>query len=270
MKQQHAIGFTVGIALLPLFGWAVGWGWFFAINLLTLALIALTVQTSIQQEKGGVYVVSLLTLLIVVIGGIVHIFGATGWGWFFVIAGLIVEILTLHLLENYEPSEFSNIDAMSGHSFERFTANLFRSVGYANVQLTSGGGDYGADVLATKNGVRYAVQCKRYAVGNKVSLKAVQEAVGAREYYGCGGAMVITSSYFTKPAINLANRSNCVLIDRDDLRKLCVQQQRTISERQGRATTNKSLGLHHFVTGFLVATIISLIGIIVRAIYLWA
>ncbi|MFC4803452.1 restriction endonuclease [Filifactor villosus] len=62
--------------------------------------------------------------------------------------------------------------------------------------------DYGADLIISKNGETIAVQAKRYR--NKVGIKAIQEAVASMKVYSCNRAMVITNSYYTKSALELA------------------------------------------------------------------
>ena len=56
--------------------------------------------------------------------------------------------------------------------FEEFLAGLFRAQGYT-AELTSTTGDYGADLILSKDGRCIAVQAKRY-VGS-VGVAAVQE-----------------------------------------------------------------------------------------------
>ena len=69
-------------------------------------------------------------------------------------------------------------DYMSGDDFEYFCADILRGNGFKNVEVTKASGDHGIDVLAKKDGVKYAIQCKRYSkpVGNK----AVQEAYSGK------------------------------------------------------------------------------------------
>lgn len=54
------------------------------------------------------------------------------------------------------------IDLMEGHDFEYYCAELLRQQGFLEVEVTRGSGDYGIDILAEKDGVTYAIQCKRY------------------------------------------------------------------------------------------------------------
>jgi restriction system protein len=109
-----------------------------------------------------------------------------------------------------------DIDNMSGLEFENYLAHLMRERGF-QVQVTPGTGDFGADLIANQGDDKYAIQAKRYAVHNKVPVHAVTEAVAAVPYYDCNQAMVITSGYFTSPAITYANKVRCQLVDRDTL-----------------------------------------------------
>ena len=54
------------------------------------------------------------------------------------------------------------MDEMEGHEFEYFCADLLEKQGFTEVEVTRGSGDFGVDILAEKDGVTYAVQCKRY------------------------------------------------------------------------------------------------------------
>ena len=65
----------------------------------------------------------------------------------------------------------SDIDFMEGHDFEYYCAELLRRQGFLEVEVTRGSGDYGIDILAEKDGVTYAIQCKRYTA--PVGVKAI-------------------------------------------------------------------------------------------------
>ena len=62
-------------------------------------------------------------------------------------------------------------------------------MGYS-AQVTQERGDYGVDVIVTKNGSRTAIQCKRYN-GHKVSCEEVRDLWGAKDYYGCESAVMV-------------------------------------------------------------------------------
>lgn len=104
------------------------------------------------------------------------------------------------------------LDEMAGRDFEFFCADLLEKNGFIEVEVTKGSGDYGVDVLAEKDGVTYAIQCKRYDA--PVGVKAVQEACAGREYYDRMVGAVMTNQYFTQPAVEAARKLKILLWDR--------------------------------------------------------
>lgn len=119
-------------------------------------------------------------------------------------------------------AELSKIDVMSGQAFEQYCAQLFRDSGYFEgdeIKLTKASGDFGVDILIEcKDHSRCVIQCKRY--GKNLGLKSVQEVYAGKEYYGAAKAIVITNSYFTQSAIDLANSTDVMLFNRNDLAAL--------------------------------------------------
>ena len=100
---------------------------------------------------------------------------------------------------------------MDGHQFEQYCADLLAKIGYTNVEVTKASGDFGIDVLAEKDGVTYAIQCKYYT--DKVGNHAVQEAFAGKEYYDRMVAVVMTNSTFTPAAIETAKQTHVLLWD---------------------------------------------------------
>ena len=111
-------------------------------------------------------------------------------------------------------------DSMEGVEFEQFCADLLRNNGYINVEVTSGSGDFGVDILAEKGGVTYAIQCKRS--NSPIGNAAVQEIFSGREFYKRHVGVVMTNNYFTQSAKETAQRTGIVLWDRDALTKLAA------------------------------------------------
>ena len=105
--------------------------------------------------------------------------------------------------------EFEKINAMDGRAFELFTGDLFRALGYSNVTVTQSSGDFGADVIAEKDDVRFAIQCKRYSV--PVGVSAVQEVMASKSLHDCHVACILTNNTFTPAAEELA-RKNLVIL----------------------------------------------------------
>lgn len=110
------------------------------------------------------------------------------------------------------------LDEMDGFDFEYYCADLLSVNGFVDVQVTRSSGDYGIDILAEKDGVTYAIQCKRYT--GLVGVKAVQEAYAGRDYYDRMVGAVLTNQYFTKPAVQAARKLKILLWDRDYLQAM--------------------------------------------------
>ena len=110
------------------------------------------------------------------------------------------------------------VDAMDGHEFEMFCAELLKNNGFSKVEVTQASGDFGVDVLAEKDGVTYGVQCKCYS--DKVGNHAVQEATSGAQYYHRMVAVVLTNSTFTPAAIETAQKTNVLLWDREKLKEM--------------------------------------------------
>lgn len=132
---------------------------------------------------------------------------------------LIAEIENTKVPKGVSPQAFfRDIDTMEGPEFEHYCAELLQRNGFTEVEVTKASGDFGVDVLAKKDGVSYAIQCKCYkdTVGNH----AVQEALSGAQYYHCMVAAVMTNNYFTPAAIETAEKTNVLLWDRDAISKM--------------------------------------------------
>ncbi len=118
--------------------------------------------------------------------------------------------------KKYLKSPLSEIDVMYGEEFEKYLKYHFEKMGY-KVKLTPKSNDYGADLILKKDGDKIVVQAKRWS--ESVGNTAVQEVVAAKAYYKANRAMVVTNSYFTSNARNLAHVNNVELWDRSNIVK---------------------------------------------------
>jgi restriction system protein len=110
----------------------------------------------------------------------------------------------------YRAAGLDRIDTMSGVEFEQYVAAVFRGLGY-EVSTTKATGDFGVDVVATKNGIRTAVQCKRQ--GTPVGGAAVQQVVSGAAMHVCNSTAVVSNRSFTRAAQKLAGVHGCRLIE---------------------------------------------------------
>lgn len=106
----------------------------------------------------------------------------------------------------------ASIDSMNGHDFERWCAWLLSESGFTKVTVTKGSGDQGVDIIAEKDGTKYAIQCKRYKkpLGNK----PIQEVYTGMQVYHCDKGLVMTNTYFTSGAMKAASATGVDLWDR--------------------------------------------------------
>ncbi|MFJ9411603.1 restriction endonuclease [Streptomyces sp. NPDC101393] len=103
--------------------------------------------------------------------------------------------------------------------FERAVALLCERDGCREVRVVGGANDLGADVLAvTPDGRRLVVQCKQYRDTNKVGSQDVQRFGGTCfTVHDADIAAVVTTSTFTEPAVEYAERSGIRCLDHDML-----------------------------------------------------
>ena len=131
---------------------------------------------------------------------------------------IIVGVIGLRKKRNFS----KDYDLMEGRDFEYFCADLLEKRGFLDVEVTKGSGDNGVDILAEKDGVTYAIQCKRY--DEPVGVKAVQEAYAGRDYYDRMVGVVMSNQYFTKNAADMARKLKILLWDRGYLEEMIEEE----------------------------------------------
>lgn len=142
-----------------------------------------------------------------------------------IIIGIAIALLigaALFLLHRARKNRPGDMDLLEGHDFEVYCAELLKQRGFQEVEVTKGSGDYGIDILAEKEGVTYAIQCKRYTA--PVGVKAVQEAYAGRDYYDRMVGAVLTNQYFTQPAVEAAKKLKILLWDRGYLESMLEER----------------------------------------------
>lgn len=137
-------------------------------------------------------------------------------------------------------NEIFIVDCLNGKEFESWCGSLLEKLQYTNIQLTPVSGDQGADIIATYDGLRYAIQCKHYS--SNVGNKPVQEVLSARRIYECDAMMVMTNSHFTPGGKEAAKANNVKLIDREGLIQMMSEANELFirSEKATNRAINKS------------------------------
>ena len=133
--------------------------------------------------------------------------------------------------DDYDSDSFWNtavaVNNMSGSEFEHFCAKLLRLNGYTNVRITPGAGDQGIDIIAEKDDMKWAFQCKRWGWETHVGNDVVQKTFAGKAFYHCDIAVVITTSSFTHKAEEYARETGVLLWGQDKLYKLMEKMNNT-------------------------------------------
>ena len=147
--------------------------------------------------------------------------------WIIIMIGILLLFLIIAGIVLFIKSHRRNLpeyfDTLEGHEFEYYCADLLRKKGFIEVEVTKGSGDYGADILAEKDGVTYAIQCKCYTA--PIGVKAIQEAYAGRDYYDRMVGAVLTNQYFTTPAVEAAKKLKILLWDRGYLESMLEEEE---------------------------------------------
>ena len=115
-------------------------------------------------------------------------------------------------------SSLEELRRLDPYQFEKVVGDYFRDCGYV-VQQTKRSNDGGKDLIMYKGGQTYYVEVKRYGKSHPVDRPLIQKLVGACHPNNAKGIFV-TTSRFTKGAIDEAHRSNIQLIDGDQFIRL--------------------------------------------------
>jgi hypothetical protein len=107
--------------------------------------------------------------------------------------------------------------AIDPFEYEHFCAEILKRHGW-EAHATQATGDQGVDVIASKDGLKGAIQCKRYS--SPVGNKAVQEVYSGMRFIGGNFSAVVTNAGFTRSAKVLAQSLGVHLLHHDELKSI--------------------------------------------------
>jgi restriction endonuclease/FHA domain-containing protein len=110
--------------------------------------------------------------------------------------------------------------------FEEEVSLLVQEFGY-RTETTKPSGDRGIDVLAYGSRGKVVIQCKLFSRGN-VGGPAISQLAGTRQREKAAHAICITTSGFTKQAVEFAQGSDILLLDGENIRELCRRKKLTL------------------------------------------
>lgn len=112
-------------------------------------------------------------------------------------------------LKQYFAKHPENLYDLTSRKFEELIASILKDFGF-DVELTKATRDGGRDIIAyMKNAVcSYLtyVQCKKYAAENKVGVGIIREVAGVHHLRQPNKSLVVTTSFFTKDAVEEARK----------------------------------------------------------------
>ena len=175
-----------------------------------------------RRKSNTSYLIAILSvlmlLLVIKIGGL---------GLLMILITLLIGIGAIYLSgeslggifgRRINVTSLDDLMKMNPYQFERFIGDYFRDCGYT-VHQTKRSNDGGKDLVMYKGGQTYYVEVKRYSKRNGIRRPLIQKLVGAC-YPAKAKGIFVTTSYFSKGAIDEARRSNVQLIDGQRLMKL--------------------------------------------------
>lgn len=101
---------------------------------------------------------------------------------------------------------------MTPREFEEHVCEHFHRQGY-KVEITPVSGDYGIDAFAIKGKEKLAIQAKMYGGSTrKINRQCVMELYGAKDYFDCTKATIVTDGAFLPDAIKVAEKLNIEIV----------------------------------------------------------
>lgn len=121
--------------------------------------------------------------------------------------------ITPEIAENQRtPLTLANV--ATGVDYELFVTDILKGAGWS-VVMTPASGDHGADIIANRDLVRVAIQCKLYS--SPVGNGSVQEVYSAKDFYECDFGIVVSNADYTKAARKAATNLKVHLVHHDTL-----------------------------------------------------
>jgi len=152
---------------------------------------------------------------------------------FWALLTILIEILIISIIYRfYQLYQFkkvgiNEIDKMNGEQFEEKLCVLFNQLGYSvdHYSKDHRGNEYGVDLIIQKDGIKTAVQAKRYGWKQHVDNTAVEKLVAGKTLTNCNQSLVVTNSAYTQNARYVADKLNVELWDRKELVRQLLKAQ---------------------------------------------
>jgi restriction system protein len=161
------------------------------------------------------------------------------------------------ILDNLRSEVLDRISELSPAFFERLVVDLIVAMGYGGsrnsvAERIGKSGDAGIDGIVNEDPLGLDVvyiQAKRYAADNTIGRERIQQFAGALVGQGASKGVFVTTSAFSKGAIEYTNKvpQKIILIDGEELTRLMVQY--GVGVRVERKVEIKRIDLDYFDEG---------------------
>jgi restriction system protein len=168
-----------------------------------------------------------------------------------------VQQAEMQIFANLRSQLLIRIAELSPSFFERLVVDLVIAMGYGGtrasvVQKLGKSGDEGIDGVVNEDPLGLDVvyiQAKRYSADNTIGRERIQQFAGALVGQGASKGVFVTTSSFTKGAVEYAIKipQRIILVDGDELTRLMVQY--GVGVRIERTVEIKRIDLDYFDDG---------------------
>lgn len=136
------------------------------------------------------------------------------------------------------------LQEISWQEFEQLVGEAFRRRGFAVKENGGGGADGGIDLVLSKNGEKFVVQCKQWRA-MKVGVTVIRELYGVMAAGGAAGGFVVTCGTFTEEAKAFAKGRNLILLGGSELEKMMRETPRAPAARPVATPATAGAGRAH-------------------------
>jgi restriction system protein len=134
-----------------------------------------------------------------------------------VVAGLVLTIWAWRIRSRAAGKRIGALGdllSLTPPEFEKAVAGVLARSSYRKVRVVGKAADLGVDIACfDRRGRPVVVQCKRHAPGIAVGSGEIQRFLGSITHAGADRGILVTTSRFSAPAIDLAEQHGIELID---------------------------------------------------------
>ena len=131
------------------------------------------------------------------------------------IAVCVYPLIRFRARQRMRLKSLGELMTLTPRAFEAAVADLLHDLKYRDIRHVGQSGDLAADLTCKdRKGKSVVVQCKRYAPGARIGSPDIQTFIGMiTVHHGADRGIFVTTSQFSKPAIDLAEKHGIQLVD---------------------------------------------------------